>query len=774
MFRTISLLFTVFILLFSTVLNAQQAKKPKVALVLSGGGAKGMAHIPLLQTLDSLGIVPDLIVGTSIGSVVGGFYAMGYSGDSIAAITQKADWDLLLGGKTALKDVSVEEKSEFGRYLVNFDIKNKKLKTTSSLLNDQHLREFLAIYTYPTFQITDFDALPIPYRSVTTDIVNAEEMVIDEGSLSLAMRASMSIPGVFSAVPYKDVLLVDGGVLNNFPVDIAKEWGADIIIGSDVGGGMKSKEQLTDITSLLFQTAMLVSNKKSEASRLGCDILIDHLPNLTHSTGDFNSSQAIYKEGIIGTQLQQEALVALSKKLQPFTQKKVSIPDVPEKVSLDTVVFSGVSAYNLPLVKSRANIVANKPYSVEELVKGIDHAMGTTLFHHIKTKTIQADGMLGLEIIGEEHANHQLKASLHHDSYRGTGVLLNYEGRNLLGASSRVLLSADITAQPRFRLQAQRQFGASKSWWWRSEAFIGFLEHNSFFNGEYADRMKTNIRQLDTEINRNLQALESYVGVGIRAEGLYVEPKANPLLIDNLLGLLEYTSRNLEIDAHYVRNTLNTPFFASKGEKIKVKFSRSLRFDVRSKYDTDGVVLLEGDTNGFSKFIFSYAKHWPLHEKASFILNGQSSFIFTDPLEEGTLDFLKYGYGSQFFLGGNRGSSIEDTFVFPGLLDNELKVNQLLKLHASLQWNPLNNIYITPHINYASVSNRDFKSFSKGVFSGGDNWQSLTMARNIVSVGTTTAYNSILGPVIFDVSWVNGINKVRSSFSVGFFMGLTD
>jgi NTE family protein len=279
---------------------------------------------------------------------------------------------------------------------------------------------------------------------------------------------------------------------------------------------------------------------------------------------------------------------------------------------------------------------------------------------------------------------------------------------------------------------------------------------------------------LDTEINRNLQALESYVGVGIRAEGLYIEPKANPLLIDNLLGLLEYTSRNLEIDAHYVHNTLNTPFFASKGEKIKVKFSRSLRFDVRSKYDTDGVVLLEGDTNGFSKFIFSYAKHWPLHEKASFILNGQSSFIFTDPLEEGTLDFLKYGYGSQFFLGGNRGSSIEDTFVFPGLLDNELKVNQLLKLHASLQWNPLKNIYITPHINYASVSNRDFKSFSKGVFSGGDNWQSLTMARNIVSVGTTTAYNSILGPVIFDVSWVNGINKVRSSFSVGFFMGLTD
>ena len=143
---------------------------------------------------------------------------MGYSGDSIASITKNADWDLLLGGKTSLIDVSAEEKSEFGKYLVSFDISKESINLRSSLLNDQHLRSFFAIYTYPTYSLPNFDRLPIPYRAVTTDIVNGEEVVLKDGSLAVAMRASMSIPSIFRPVPYKEVLLVDGGILNNFSV----------------------------------------------------------------------------------------------------------------------------------------------------------------------------------------------------------------------------------------------------------------------------------------------------------------------------------------------------------------------------------------------------------------------------------------------------------------------------------------------------------------------------------------------------------------------------
>ena len=220
---------------------AAQEEKPTVALVLSGGGAKGIAHIPLLQALDSLGIVPDIIIGTSMGGVVGGFYAVGYSGDSISRIALTANWSELLGGDISLDDVSMEEKSEFKWHLVDFDIIAGKPKVNPGLLKDQKLREFISSYTYPVFNIRDFDELPIPYRAMTSDIVNGEEVLLENGSLSQAMRATKSIPAVFQPIPYNNTLLVDGGVMNNFPVDVAKEMGFDIIIGSDVGWGLQSK-----------------------------------------------------------------------------------------------------------------------------------------------------------------------------------------------------------------------------------------------------------------------------------------------------------------------------------------------------------------------------------------------------------------------------------------------------------------------------------------------------------------------------------------------------
>ena len=201
-----------------------QQEKPKVAVVLSGGGAKGIAHIPLLQALDSLGIVPDIIIGTSMGSIVGGFYAAGYSGDSIASIAHNADWGELLGGDVSLQDVTVEEKSEFKTYLADFDLVEGKPKVSSGLIKDQKLREFISGLTYPVFNITDFDDLPTPFRAMTTDIVNGKEVLFDSGQLGLAMRASMSIPGVFEPVPYNNTLLVDGGVLNNFQVCVFRDF----------------------------------------------------------------------------------------------------------------------------------------------------------------------------------------------------------------------------------------------------------------------------------------------------------------------------------------------------------------------------------------------------------------------------------------------------------------------------------------------------------------------------------------------------------------------
>ncbi len=179
------LLFTLLLFIsFNQVLYGQE-KKPTIAVVLSGGGAKGIAHIPLLQALDSLGIVPDMIIGTSMGSVVGGLYAVGYSGDTIAEIAHNADWGELLGGDISLKDVTMEEKSEFKTYLAELDLIQGKPKVSSGVIKDQKLREFFSSLIYPVYDITDFDKLPTPFRAMTTDIVNGKvdkiKYLIDNG-----------------------------------------------------------------------------------------------------------------------------------------------------------------------------------------------------------------------------------------------------------------------------------------------------------------------------------------------------------------------------------------------------------------------------------------------------------------------------------------------------------------------------------------------------------------------------------------------------------------
>src|SRR5690554_3082141 len=430
-------------------------KKPKVALVLSGGGAKGLAHLPTLQMLDSLGIVPDLIVGNSMGSIVGGLYAMGYSGDSIVNIVKQAKWDKLMGGGVSLKNVSAEEKAEFDRYVVELDWASGNLRLGNFLLNDQNLREFITVLTFPIYEVTDFDDLQIPFRAIATDIVKGEEVVLDGGSLALAMRASMSIPGVFQAVSANGTLLVDGGLLNNFPVDVAKRMGADIIIGSDVGRRPFTKQKLESLSSLMMQTTMLNSNIKRPENRTLCDILIDHSENITYSTADFKSALTIYEQGKKAVMVVKDTLVELSRYLKKYEQRKVNLPSARDKFELDSVVFTGISQPNLALVKAHTDLKVHKQYDVEEVVEGVNRAMGTTLFRQMAYNMVIKDTTVSLELEGVERSPHQVKAALHYDRYHGVGIVVNYTGRNIIGNASRTLITADIAEQPKLRIQYQ-------------------------------------------------------------------------------------------------------------------------------------------------------------------------------------------------------------------------------------------------------------------------------------------------------------------------------
>ena len=218
--------------------------KPKIGLVLSGGGAKGLAHIGILKSLEEAGITPDYITGTSMGSIMGGLYAIGYSADEIKQIVLEADWDQLLSNKSSLDEVVFEEKDYYNRYINELNFSGFKLELPKGLIEGQKLSNLLSKLTRPVHNIEDFSQLPIPYACVAVDIETGLSVVLNKGSLARSMRASMAIPSVFTPVEIDDKLLVDGGIVRNFPVEENLEMGADYIIGVFVGNQPLKKEEI--------------------------------------------------------------------------------------------------------------------------------------------------------------------------------------------------------------------------------------------------------------------------------------------------------------------------------------------------------------------------------------------------------------------------------------------------------------------------------------------------------------------------------------------------
>ncbi len=763
-------LFFLISLLFFVQMSVAQEKKPKVAVVLSGGGARGIAHIYTLQMLDSLGIVPDMILGTSMGSIVGGLYAMGYSGDDIEKLTRETDWVTLFGGEISLQDISNEEKSEYERYLVDFDFIKGKPKVKNAIISDQNLREYLNALTYPVYNISDFDDLPIPYRAVATDIVEGKEVILKSGSLNYAMRASMSIPGIFMPVDYENTLLVDGGVLNNFPTDIAKSMGADIIIGSDVGGGMKAKEELDNIATLVFQTGMLSSNLKNPANRALCDILIDHVPYLTYETGDFVKAKEIYEEGKMATVDMREQFVELANRLKGYEQKKVQLPDVKDDFYIEEIVYKGVSDENLSLVSSRTGLNNQANYSTEQIIRRMDKMIGTNLFDRVGFD-IESDnnGNLRLNIDAIEKSQHQVKGSLHYDTFTGIGLIFNYTGRNVLGHSSRILATVDISEQNRYRVQYQKIFGSDKNWWFRTEGYLENLLRGFYLNGEVVEDFKTRFYYINAEINKNIISFKSYAGVGAAYEYTGLKPEVDPDIVDNILFLEKYQFKNLNVFAQYVHNSFDRVFYPSRGIYYRGIISHSFLHDVHMNYDDEIGGDFKKPTSSFTKLGLDIEKRYPISAKLTGIISANMAFTFYDAeVTNDKVSYTDFGYGAKYYLGGVITRPRKDNYVLPGLKENEVAATQFMMAQLAFQYNIKGKLFLTPHINFASIGFQDFEEYMDTAFSPEGSWQLTEETSALFSAGATVSVNTFLGPVDFDVSWVNDIDKFRIFFGIGY------
>ena len=256
-----------------------QTQRPKIGLVLSGGGARGFAHIGTLHMIDSLNIPIDYIAGTSMGGIAGALYAIGYDAIEIERIVKSVEWAEMFTDDPPRAMLPYVEKFDDGLYQMEFGVANHLPTAPSGLIRGQRISLLFSRLAFAFEHVADFDSLPIPYRCVTVDLISGQEVVLRKGSLAKAMRSTMSIPSLFFPVEYGDSLLIDGGLLNNLPTDVAKEMGSEVIIAVNVGRPKKTKEELGNLLAILEQSITIPEYLKEDENKLFADILIS--PELT-------------------------------------------------------------------------------------------------------------------------------------------------------------------------------------------------------------------------------------------------------------------------------------------------------------------------------------------------------------------------------------------------------------------------------------------------------------------------------------------------------------
>ncbi len=367
---------------FTSFVSAQQDSinmlRPKVAVVLSGGGAKGFAHIGVLKVLEQEGIPIDIIVGTSMGSLIGGFYSLGYTAEEIENIVKSQNWEKVLSDNVPRKDLSKNDQLLKQRYLLSSTFSDfKTITLPQGIIKGQNILNIFCGLAGNIPNDTDFSTFPISFACVAANLETGNEVVIDKGFFPTALFASMAIPGALQPVNRNGLLLVDGGVVNNFPTDVAKRMGADIIIGVDIRGNLKPKEELTSVDGIFNQMIGFLGQGKDSINNGLCDIIIR--PDITGYSVSSFSREAVDSLVLRGKRealSQQEQIRELKRKFNLKQREYSREYVVNEKWKITEIGFTEQNNLDKTFLKNKLNLQLPGYYSNEQLKSAIDRLYG--------------------------------------------------------------------------------------------------------------------------------------------------------------------------------------------------------------------------------------------------------------------------------------------------------------------------------------------------------------------------------------------------------------
>ena len=308
-----------FTLLQTAALAAEGAatpQRPRIGLALSGGGARGLAHVGVLKVLDELHVPVDCVTGTSMGSIVGGAFAAGSSAKKMQTVIEAADWDGLFNDHPPRQETSPRRKQDdyVGYFGTEFGLRNGSLQLPKGVVAGVSIESFLRKLTASAAAVENFSQLPIPFKAVAADIETGQQVIMDHGSLAQAMRASMAIPGAVNPVEFEGRLLVDGGIANNLPINLVRQTCADVVIAVNIGTPPMKREEITSLLSIVGQLINFLGKDSLDAqlaSMTDRDVLIK--PELGDiSAGSFDRAADAIRIG-------EDAARALSDQLRRYS-----------------------------------------------------------------------------------------------------------------------------------------------------------------------------------------------------------------------------------------------------------------------------------------------------------------------------------------------------------------------------------------------------------------------------------------------------------------------
>ncbi len=384
--------------------EAAPGERPRIGLALSGGGARGGAHIGVLKALEELNIPIDYIAGTSMGAIVGAYYAAGYSPAEIADIVDSTNWVGAFSDSPDRSDTTMRKKELDSTFLIPYRVGFNKgsVQFALGVIEGQHLDQIFRRALAPVKYVTDFDQLGIPFRAVATDLVTGEEVVLSRGSLPTAVRASMSVPGVFAPVTLDGKILVDGGMANNLPVNVVRAMGADIVIAVDISSPLLKREDLDSMLTVTEQLTNFLTRKNTEqqiASLGPDDILL--VPKLEgFSSADFMNILNVVDAGYDEVVLNEAAIRPLaSPQAGPRHWQQARTDSSNEAFVVQFVEINNQSVLNDEIIRSRLDVELGQELDARKLEKSIDRVYSLDVFQSVTYDMVRREnGETGLEI----------------------------------------------------------------------------------------------------------------------------------------------------------------------------------------------------------------------------------------------------------------------------------------------------------------------------------------------------------------------------------------